>query len=178
MSLASVQRQLDSRSLAESGGISNAETPRHNRHGAKDLSTRTESPESKSMSYACARARARTVEPGKRYSADSRDSAPPRFVTVLKYCRCQDCRHWIGEPYSECVRGIIVNGLKEPPAYPPDAWHYCALYHGPQISKDVWVWPKGSPLGGDVGPRSQESSTTATTTPNTPGANTGERGPI
>jgi len=25
---------------------------------------------------------------------------------------------------------------------PPDAWHYCADYHGPQISKDVWVWPR------------------------------------
>jgi hypothetical protein len=25
---------------------------------------------------------------------------------------------------------------------PPDAWHYCSDYHGPQTSTDVWVWSK------------------------------------
>ena len=76
---------------------------------------------------------------------------PPRPATVLKHCRCMDCRHWIGEPHSECVHGIIRNGVKPVPEYPADAWHWCALYHGPQVSKDVWVWPKVTPQAAQVG---------------------------
>ena len=76
---------------------------------------------------------------------------PPQLATVLRYCRCMDCRHWIGEPYSECVHGIIRNGVKPVPEYPADAWHYCALYHGPQVSKDVLVWPKATPRAAQVG---------------------------
>ena len=76
-------------------------------------------------------------------AALSRPTVPSiRSVTILRHCRCRDCRHWIGEPHSECAHGIIRNGVSEQPEYPPDTWHYCALYHGPQISKDVWVWPK------------------------------------
>ena len=26
----------------------------------------------------------------------------------------------------------------------PDDWRYCPGYDGPQISKDVWVWPRRS----------------------------------
>lgn len=39
-----------------------------------------------------------------------------------------------------CSHGIIVNGIRGQPDYPPDAWHYCADYNGPQISKDIWIW--------------------------------------
>jgi len=90
---------------------------------------------------------------------------PPRNVTILRHCRCQDCEHWIGHPYNECDEGIVRNGVKPVPEYPPDAWHYCALYDGPQVSKDVFVWPKpatgakerpapggGGPSGGPVWP--------------------------
>jgi hypothetical protein len=41
-----------------------------------------------------------------------------------------------------CRHGLIVNGVKGVPEYPADAWHYCAMYHGFQISKEVWVWPR------------------------------------
>jgi len=34
---------------------------------------------------------------------------------------------------------------------PPDAWHYCALYHGSQVSRDVWVWPKATHQVAQVG---------------------------
>ena len=83
---------------------------------------------------------------------------PPGPATILHHCRCADCRHWIREPYNECSHGIIANGLKDPPEFPPDAWHYCALYHGPQRSRDVWAWPrtegqeKKGPAPGGGGP--------------------------
>jgi len=70
--------------------------------------------------------------------------APPAQVTILRHCRCQDCEHWIRHPHNECRHGIISNGVKERPEYPADAWHYCALYRGPQISKDVFVWPRAT----------------------------------
>ena len=69
---------------------------------------------------------------------------PPCHVTILRHCRCQDCEHWIRPPYNECRHGIIRNGVKERPEFPADAWHYCALYQGPQISKDVFVWPRAT----------------------------------
>jgi hypothetical protein len=42
---------------------------------------------------------------------------------------------------------------------PPDAWHYCADYHGPQISKDVWAWPRGprAEVSGVAGPSSESA---------------------
>ena len=65
-----------------------------------------------------------------------------------------------GEYYcTKYVGGTKVrwsNGYRESDS-PPDAWHYCALYYGPQISKDVWVWPKASPQTADVGACSQDS---------------------
>ena len=76
--------------------------------------------------------------------------APSLAVTILKHCRCIDCRHWIKPPYSMCRHGVIVNGMGGAFEYPPDAWHYCALYHGPQASPDVWAWPHG--VEGVVGP--------------------------
>jgi hypothetical protein len=57
-----------------------------------------------------------------------------------------------------CRHGIICNGVQDVPDYPADAWHYCALYRGPQISRDVWVWPKGDhvgPCAKDAEPASQ-----------------------
>jgi hypothetical protein len=115
-----------------------------------------ESGDSRSLPYTCAgaraRARAREEERGTGDSPESGDShaAPSLAVTILKHCRCIDCRHWIRAPYSMCRHGVIVNGVGAALEYPPDAWHYCALYHGPQASPDVWAWPHG--VEGVVGP--------------------------
>jgi len=71
----------------------------------------------------------------------------PSDVVVLKHCRCMDCRNFsadgAGNYYcSELIGGTAVvwatgERFCDPP---PDAWHYCARYRGPQVSKDVWVW--------------------------------------
>ena len=75
---------------------------------------------------------------------NSRLIPPPARVTILRHCRCIDCEQWIKHPYNACEHGLISNGVKDKPEYPADAWHYCALYDGPQISKDVFVWPKAT----------------------------------
>jgi len=163
MTLASVLEQLSrhlARSLTESDGVSDCETPRRKPCDEETLSPCAESAESESMSYTCAgaraRARARDVALAERDSPDSGVSmSPPAPATILKHCRCRDCRKWIGKPYSECRHGIIRNGVKEPPEYPAEAWHYCALYRGPQISKDVWVWPKRTGATGPSGGQSK-----------------------
>jgi hypothetical protein len=61
-----------------------------------------------------------------------------------------DCRNFsqVGQDYlcSEYIGGMSVvwaTGKRECDP-PPDAWHYCSHYNGPQISKDVWVWPRRS----------------------------------
>ena len=41
-----------------------------------------------------------------------------------------------------CRHGLVVNGVGAIPEYPASEWHYCAMYHGPQVSKEVWVWPR------------------------------------
>ena len=69
---------------------------------------------------------------------------PSRQVTVLRHCRCKDCGNWVRHPQSECVHGLVRNGLTPAPEFSADAWHYCALYDGPQISKDVFVWPRAN----------------------------------
>jgi len=66
----------------------------------------------------------------------------PIPATILRHCRCVDCGHWVREPYNECAHGIIRNGVQPVLEFPPDAWHWCALYDGPQISRDVWLWAK------------------------------------
>jgi hypothetical protein len=66
--------------------------------------------------------------------------SPPTPVTLLRHCRCQDCEQWVRHPRNECAEGIVRNGRLPVPEFPADAWHYCGLYDGPQISKDVWVW--------------------------------------
>ncbi len=82
---------------------------------------------------------------------------PPGSVTVLKHCRCQDCRNFHCVAGEYCCRDGI-GGTKVVWATgericdpPPETWHYCAGYHGPQISRDVWVWPKGSHQAAQVG---------------------------
>ncbi len=82
---------------------------------------------------------------------------PSRHVTVLRHCRCSDCLNFSragGEYFcSEYIGGtaaVWTTGERscDPPS---DEWHYCARYHGPQVSKDVWVWPKATPRAAQVG---------------------------
>ena len=127
--------------------------------------------------------RARKAQTRETCSATANDVAPfrplpPLAVTVLKHCRCVDCRHWLREPYSMCKHGIICNGVKETPQFPPDAWHYCVLYYGPQISRDVWVWPKVAPQAANVGARSQDPREGDHNARMPTVADTGERGAI
>ena len=82
---------------------------------------------------------------------------PPRPVTLLKHCRCIDCRHFhrvAGEYYcTQYVGGTkVVWATGERSCDPaPDVWHYCAFYYGPQISKDIWAWPKATHQAAQVG---------------------------
>jgi hypothetical protein len=71
-------------------------------------------------------------------------------VTILRHCRCIDCRKFshVAQDYfcSEYIGGTKVvwaTGRREC-APPPEAWHYCSHYDGPQVSKDVWVWRRRS----------------------------------
>ncbi|HUT56496.1 MAG TPA: hypothetical protein VNA25_01325 [Phycisphaerae bacterium] len=95
--------------------------------------------------------------------------APPSPATVLRHCRCQDCAHWSNDQGACCVlpfRRYVPREDYHPAMrrfwsdlgmIRPDQWHYCARYHGPQISKDVWVWPKAKkkgPAPGGGGPSS------------------------
>jgi len=103
-----------------------------------------------------ARTRARKEKSGREPVQPAQPLRAPGQATILRHCRCVDCLFWRAAPFSECRQGIIRNGISEP-QYPPDAWHYCALYHGPQISKDVWVWPKVAPRSRQVGAGSKIS---------------------
>lgn len=60
----------------------------------------------------------------------------PGPVTLLKHCRCADCLRSKAPAGSSLACPLPCVCL--PPA---DEWHYCAEYHGPQISPDVWAWP-------------------------------------
>jgi hypothetical protein len=71
---------------------------------------------------------------------------PPPAAVILKHCRCVDCLN-LAESGEEYVCSEDIGGTKVVWAtgrrvceLAPDAWHYCAGYDGPQISKDVWVW--------------------------------------
>ncbi len=97
-----------------------------------------------------AHARAGEHTAGPNRSPDSPDSHVaarrplPPAVTILKHCRCVDCRKFSRQD-STCAEGIggtwhlWATGQQVEPA---DQWHYCAFYQGPQVSKDVWVWPR------------------------------------
>lgn len=62
----------------------------------------------------------------------------PGPVTLLKHCRCADCLRSKVPAGSSLACPLPHVCLPE-----RDEWHYCAEYHGPQISKDVWAWPRG-----------------------------------
>ena len=73
---------------------------------------------------------------------------PTATTAALRHCRCIDCRNFsrVGQDYfcSHYIGGTKVTwatGKRECDP-PPEAWHYCACYDGPQVSKDVWVWPR------------------------------------
>ena len=69
--------------------------------------------------------------------------------TILRHCRCMDCRKFFSDRAGECFCREYIGGTKVTWATgkrecdpPPDAWHYCSDYDGPQISTDVWVWQR------------------------------------
>lgn len=85
----------------------------------------------------------------------------PGAVTLLKHCRCMDCRRFHEDISGEFFCESYIGGTRVEWATgkrycdpPPDVWHYCADYHGPQISKDVWAWPRRShaEVAGVAGP--------------------------
>lgn len=99
-----------------------------------------------------------------RTSTCSQPSVPvPNDVTILRHCRCVDCRRFAfadGQYFcSEYIGGtfsVVATGQRvcEPA---PEAWHYCSRYDGPQVSNDVWIWRKATPTSHHVGPRSNIS---------------------
>ncbi|MGC9455225.1 MAG: hypothetical protein ACP5HU_10225 [Phycisphaerae bacterium] len=121
------------------------------------LPDNAETPESDSLLRTCAPTRARGAERGKRVSADSAVSAPPAAATVLRHCRCCDCLNFseVAGDYicSEHIGGTgVVWATGERVCSPrPDQWHYCARYSGPQLSRDVWVWPREAAQAAEVG---------------------------
>jgi len=110
---------------------------------------------------------------------------PPSDVVVLKHCRCMDCRNFskVASNYycSKHIGGTaVVWGTGKRFCDPlPDAWHYCAGYHGPQVSKDVWVWPKATPRAAQGGAGSNisvQAEVGPTNTPEPSPANVGRLG--
>lgn len=85
----------------------------------------------------------------------SRESPPFRpEATILHLCCCQDCEHrddaqgvpgfrrYVpGEDYHPAMRRFWTDvGMIR-----PDQWYRCAEYHGPLVSKNVWVCPRVAP---------------------------------
>jgi hypothetical protein len=78
----------------------------------------------------------------------------PVAATVLKHCRCTDCRRWnlqAGMCFElglsqyvprDTYPPLLRKSWSDTGMIDPNEWHYCALYHGPQISKDIWAWPR------------------------------------
>ena len=95
----------------------------------------------------------------------------PAPATLLRHCRCTDCHHWDDEQ-GLCdvlpLRRYVPASHPALAAFPtragtvqPDAWHYCARYQGPQVSRDVWVWPIKAPgrrSGASSGVRAHKSA--------------------
>lgn len=77
-----------------------------------------------------------------------RSAKAPQKVTILRHCRCSDCRKFSRQGgmffCSEFLGGTgTVWGTGERTCDPPpDAWHYCSCYDGPVINKDIWVWQR------------------------------------
>lgn len=85
-----------------------------------------------------AHARARTVAIGENTSQTYRPNFPlPADVTLLKHCRCADCGRSRAPAGSSLACPLPCVCRPQ-----PDEWHCCAEYHGPQISQDVWAWPR------------------------------------
>jgi len=97
------------------------------------------------VSHSLTRARAHARAPARARTAGI-DAGPlqplqplqvPEAATLLKHCRCADCvrsRAPVGSSLA-CPLPCVCRPER-------DEWHYCAEYHGPQISKDVWAWPR------------------------------------
>jgi len=109
------------------------------------------------LTRAQARTRARDEKSGGEPVQPVQPPRAPAPATLLRHCRCRDCLNFsrvAGEYFcSEYIGGtsaIWATGDRfcDPP---PDTWHYCARYHGSQVSKDVWVWPKVAPQAAQVG---------------------------
>jgi hypothetical protein len=61
-----------------------------------------------------------------------------------------DCRNF-SQINGECFCSEFIGGTKVTWATgkwecnpPPEAWHYCSHYEGPQISKAIWLWRRRS----------------------------------
>jgi hypothetical protein len=109
--------------------------------------------------------------------------APPGAATILRHCRCSDCLNFsrVGGEYfcSQHIGGTAVvwaTGERVCDS-PPDAWHYCALYRGPRVSKDVLVWRKATPRAAQVGAGSNIPADPANPTAPTDGRDVGEPPP-
>ena len=107
---------------------------------------------------ACARTRARGARPGETGSRGSRGSqgshpVPPLDVTLLKHCRCADCLRFRSRDSSPMACRIRFCQPE------PHVWHYCADYLGPQISRDVWAWPRRprAEVAGVAGPSGESA---------------------
>ena len=90
--------------------------------------------------------------PGRK--ADRPAPPAPGPATILRHCRCVDCRRWNNrrgycreflfrryvprEEYPKAMRPFWTDVGR----IRPEQWHYCARYDGPALSADVWVWPK------------------------------------
>jgi len=169
MSLRTVRDKLARRAEGESGRFGENQTailPAVTSHIGIGLRPQRENRENNSLSsHARGRARAHTrARRGNRGAATSLFSPilpPPGPVTLLKHCRCMDCRRFHQDARGEFFCESYIGGTRVEWATgkrycdpPPDAWHYCADYHGPQISKDVWAWPRRShaEVAGVAGP--------------------------
>mgnify|MGYP000881665627 CR=1 FL=1 len=77
----------------------------------------------------------------------------PGAVTLLKHCRCADCLRFKVRDSSPMACRIWFCQPE------PSTWHYCADYHGPQISKDVWAWPRSphAEVAGVAGPSGESA---------------------
>jgi hypothetical protein len=113
-------------------------------------------------------------------NADVGHVAPPAPATILRHCRCSDCLNFsrVGGEYfcSQHIgstRVVWATGERVCDS-PPDTWHYCALYRGPRVSKDVLVWRRATPRAAQVGAGSNIPPDPANPTAPTDGRDVGE----
>lgn len=93
-----------------------------------------------------ARARAREGVNGGNAVMRGNAVMPPLKVTILRHCRCIDCQKFFKDAVGayfcrDYIGGTVVSVTGERVCDPPpETWHYCAGYDGPQISKDIFIW--------------------------------------